>query len=155
LNRKACPRLRTGGRKDATMGGIMGIKDWMKKRKLKKLAGVAALDHGIVKGEGVPHLQRWEQKNEVKYWDPMSEKKAYAFYQSLAAVMDNPRLKSIEAFGKWNAAREQILKTAEAEFRRKEGIAADAELSQAQRNRLDEFTRQRINHLNDRLSSRI
>lgn len=133
----------------------MGIKDWRKKRKLKKLTGVEALDHGIVKGEGVPHLQRWEQKSEIKYWGPMSEKEAYAFYKSLAGVTDNPRLKSIGVFRKWNATREGILKTAETEFRKKEEIPADAELSRAQRNRLGEFTRQKINQLNDRLGSRI
>jgi hypothetical protein len=133
----------------------MGIKTWRKKRKLKKLKGVEALDHGIVKGEGVPHVRKWEQKGEIKYWGSLSEKEAFAFYKKLVSVLDDPRLKSIEAFQRWNTKREKILETAEIEFRRQEGIPADAELSRAEKNQLGEFIRQKINKLNDRLSSRI
>ena len=133
----------------------MGVKKWVKQRKRKKLKGVAALDHGIVKGEGVPYLDRWEQKGGAKYWGPLSEKEAYSFYMSLPTVKESQRLKSITEFRKWNAKRKTILKTAEAEFKQREGIPADAELSQAERNLLGEFMRQKMNQLNDGLGSRI
>jgi hypothetical protein len=45
----------------------MGIKDWRKQRKLNKLKGVAALDHGILRGKGIEKKQKWENKGGIKY----------------------------------------------------------------------------------------
>jgi hypothetical protein len=134
---------------------IMGVKDWVKQRKLKRLKGVAALDHGIVKGKGIPRLDRWEQDGTAKYWGLLSEKEAYNFYMGLPDVKETPRLRSITEFNKWNARRKGILETAEADFKDIHGIEPGNELSQAQRNKLGEFTRQRMNQLNDQLGSRI
>ena len=133
----------------------MAIKDWRKQRKLKKLKGVAALDHGILRSKGIEKKQKWEDQSEIKYWGPISEKQAYDFYMGMPAVKESPRLGSIAAFRKWNAKRKAILKTAEAEFKNKEGIEPDSELSRADKNRLGEFTRQKINQTVDQLGSRI
>lgn len=133
----------------------MGIKDWRKQRKLKKLKGVAALDHGILRSKGIEKKQKWEDKSEIKYWGPISEKQAYDFYMGMPAVKEHPRLGSISEFRKWNAKRKAILKTAEAEFRKREGIEPDAELSRADKNRLGAFIRQKINQIVDQLGSRI
>ena len=133
----------------------MGLKDWRKQRKLRKLKGIEALDHGIVKGKEAPDIDRWQQKSEVKYWGPMTEKEAYRFYMSLPGVTGNPRLRSVAEFRSWNAKRKQVLKSAETDFKKSGDIPADLELSQAERNRLGEFTRQKMNQLNDRLGSRI
>jgi len=133
----------------------MGVKEWRKKRKLKKLKGAAALDHGIVKSKGIEKLQRWQHKSEIKYWGPISEKEAYNFYMSMPDVKASPRLGSIAEFRKWDAKRKKILETAEAEFKIKEGMDLSLDLSRADKNRLGEFTRQRINQIVDQLGSRI
>ena len=78
----------------------MGVKEWRKKRKLKQLKGVAALDHGVVKGKGVEKLQRWKHESEIKYWGPISEKEAYGFYMSMPDVKASARLGSIAEFRK-------------------------------------------------------
>jgi hypothetical protein len=133
----------------------MGVKEWRKKRKLKKLKGVAALDHGIVRGKGIEKKQKWADKSEKKYWGPMSEKDAYDFYMSMPDVKASPRLGSVAQFRKWNGKRKKILETAEAEFKAREGIDPNLELSRADKNRLGEFTRQKINQIVDQLGSRI
>lgn len=124
----------------------MTMKDWWKHRKLKKLRGVEALDHGIA-GEGIPHPEKWKQKDGPKYWKTLSEKEAMDFYMSLPAVIESPRLRSIGAFRKWNARRKQLIDTAEAEFRKKNNIPNSAVLSQAEQNLLIEFTKQRVHSL--------
>jgi len=133
----------------------MGPKGWLKRRKRKRLTGVEALDHGIVRGDGIPYPDRWKQKDEIKYWAPMREKEAYRFYMSLPAVKENPRLATVTAFARWNAKRKKLLETAEADFKQIEGINPSCVLSQAQRNKLGEHTRQRMNQINDGLESRI
>jgi hypothetical protein len=127
----------------------MKMKDWWKQRKLNKLRGVEALDHGIVKGKGIPHLDKWKQKDEVKYWKSMREKEAYEFYMSLPHVRETPRLRSVMEFRKWNTRRKQLIATAEPEFRERNGIPQEAELSQAEQNKLNEFTKQRVQQLID------
>jgi hypothetical protein len=127
----------------------MAIKDWWRHRKLNKLRGVEALDHGIVKGRGIPRLEKWAQKNEVKYWKSLHEKEALAFYMSLPIVRESPRLRSIVQFKKWNNRRKELIDTAEAEFRKQSGISQNVELSQAEQNRLNEFTKQRVQQLID------
>jgi hypothetical protein len=133
----------------------MGVKEWRKKRKLKKLKGVAAIDHGVMRSNGIEKLQRWEHKSEIKYWGPISGKEAYNFYMSMPDVKASPRLGSIAEFRKWDAKRKKILETAETEFRNKERIDPNLELSRAEKNRLGEFTRQKINQIVDQLGSRI
>jgi hypothetical protein len=131
-------------------GNVMKMKDWWRQRKLSKLRGVEALDHGIVKGEGIPHLEKWKQKSEVKYWKSMPEKETFDFYMSLPTVKESPRLRSIAAFRKWNSIRKNLIATAEGEFRKQNRMDSKAELSQADQNRLNEFTKQRVQQLVDR-----
>jgi hypothetical protein len=133
----------------------MTMKDWWKHRKLKKLRGVEALDHGIVRGQGIPHLEKWKQTNEVKYWKALSEKEAMDFYMSLPAVTGSPRLRSIGEFRKWNSRRKQLIDTAEPEFRKKNNIPISADLSQAEQNLLNEFTKQRVHSLIDKPEIKI
>ncbi|RJP24647.1 MAG: hypothetical protein C4520_03595 [Candidatus Abyssobacteria bacterium SURF_5] len=127
----------------------MTVKDWWKRRKLDKLRGVDALDHGIVKGEGIPLPERWKQKTEIRYWKRMPEKEAYEFYMSLPPVKETPRLRSVTEFRKWNSRRKQIIATAETEFRTRNGIPENVGLSQAEQNKLNEFAKQRVQQLID------
>jgi hypothetical protein len=78
-----------------------------------------------------------------------------ASIMGMPAVKEHPRLGSVAEFRNWNTKRKTILKTAEAEFKKREGIEPDAELSRADKNRLGEFTRQKINQIVDQLGSRI
>ena len=127
----------------------MAIKNWWNRRKLDKLKGVEALDHGIVRGSGIPHPEKWKQKQEIRYWKKMSEKSAYAFYVRLPSVVENPRLRSLAEFTKWNSRRKHLIDTAERDFRKRYDIPLNVDLSQAEQNKLHEFTKQRVQQLID------